>query len=110
MKRLLIALILIVISIPATPIQKDFEKRLVVIDRYKWVTMWDLAYIDHPAKPTDATVVTFRKNEKRLFRGFISFRWWRPKERQGYLIREDGRELFCLNSGGCWPVWDRAVR
>lgn len=108
MKKLLIALALLVISIPATPIQKDFEKRSVVLQTYEWITVWD--YIKRP-RPYDATIVTFSKKEKRLLRGFISFRWQgRTLSLRGYLIREDDRELFCLNSGGCWPVWERGVR
>ena len=112
MKKLLIALTLLVVSIPATPIQKDFEKRPVVLDRYEWVTVWNPnSHTPWPAQPIDATIVTFIKNEKRLFWGFISFRYLNLHDaKRGYLIREDGRELFCLNSGGCWPVWDRTAR
>ncbi len=102
MKRLFIALVLLVISIPATPIQKDFEKRPVRLASHEWVQLWTG---NIPQRKADATKLIFLYGEKRLLKGFISFNT--QHKRDGYLIREDGRELFCLNSGDCWPVWDR---
>ena len=110
MKKLIIALVLLVISIPAWPIQKDYEQQSVTIKSYDWVqinTLRSPKSIYY--RVTDATQVTFVSGERKLIKGFVSIMIDGLHVSEAFIVSTDTDELLCLDMEVCYVIWEREV-